>query len=298
MSGWLWLMFPLVAAGSVWLAGRRDAASDPRLTVVALVGVLVVPWVAHWLPKVWAWPGGSAGGGVSAGWVWPLMVMVWLLGVVVGLVRLGVALVRVVRMRSESCWVASYAGVEVREHGGLAGPVAVGILRRMIMLPSGWRAWDADELELVLLHEHAHHARRDPLWRLVAELVVVVHWYHPLVRWMRDRWLLQCEYACDARVLERGVAVRRYASMLCDMAAGGGRLPALALAVAPGGLEARVRRMLALPPRRRLPALAAGAGLVVLGGLLAMCGGRHDESASRQESELRWSADPFPGNPR
>jgi len=302
MSGWaIWVVFPLVAAAAVWLAGRRDAACDPQLTTVALVAVLVFPWLAQWVPKVWELPGGTVvlAGGAAPKWLGGLgylLVGVWLVGAGVGVARILVALGGLSGWRADSCLVARYRGVEVRELGSLSGPVAAGVWRRMILVPSAWHGWSESERTMVLLHEDAHHQRRDPLWRLIGEVVVALHWYHPLVRWMQKRWIAQCEYACDARVLSNGVAATTYAGLLCDLASGGG--PRLGLAMASReGLETRVRRLMGRPPERRRATLALGMlGFLGVALILALCGEPGRSAARDLESELRWSADPFPGN--
>ncbi len=291
-----WIGFPVLAAGWVWLAGRRDAACDPRLTALALSAVLVFPWAAQWAPKVWVLPAGAAEAAGAAGGLSRVLVFVWLAGASWGVAKILLAAWGVARWRRASTVVGRHAGVEVRVLASLKGPVAAGVLRPMILVPSAWSEWSAEVRRIVLLHEHAHHQRRDPLWRLVGELVVALHWYHPLVRWMRNRWIAQCEYACDARVLSNGVAPARYAGLLCDLAAGGGRQPALAMA-APEGLEARVRRLMGTPPQRRRATVALGAiGFVAVAVGLALCGEPTRPGDLDMESQLRWSADPFPGS--
>lgn len=298
----IWVVFPLVAAAAVWLAGRRDAACDPRLTNVALVAVLVFPWVAQWVPKVWELPGGAvaAAGGAAPAWLGglgSLLAGVWLLGAGVGVARILLAARALRGWRADSRLLGMYRGVEVRELARLGGPVAAGVLRRMILVPAAWHGWSESERTMVLLHEHAHHQRRDPLWRLVGEVVVALHWYHPLVRWMQKRWIAQCEYACDARVVSNGVAASKYAGLLCDLASsGGGRQLGLAMA-SREGLETRVRRLMGTPPQRRRTTVVLGVlGFLGVALMLALCGAPGRPVALDPESQLRWSANPFPGN--
>jgi beta-lactamase regulating signal transducer with metallopeptidase domain len=300
MSGLaIWVIFPLVAAAAVWLAGRRDVACDPRLTTVALVAVLVFPCVVQWAPKVWELPGGAlaAVGGVAPTWfgsLGRLLVGAWLLGAGMAVARILFALSGLRRWRADSRLLGMYRGVEVRELAQLGGPVAAGMWRRMIFVPAAWHGWSESARTMVLLHEHAHHQRRDPLWRLIGEVVVALHWYHPLVRWMQKRWIAQCEYACDARVLSNGVAASTYAGLLCDLASGSGRQLGLAMASAEG-LEGRVRRLMGTPPQRRRATVVLGVlGFLGVALMLALCG---EPARPRDlESDLRWSADPFPGN--
>ena len=297
-----WVVFPLVAAAAVWLVGRRDAACDPRLTTLALVAVLVFPWVAQWVPKVMELPGAAvvAAGGAAPGWLgWlgRVLVALWLMGAGLGVARILLAARGLREWRAESRLLEIYRGVEVRELVRLSGPVAAGVLRPMILVPGAWHGWSESERTMVRLHEHAHHQRRDPLWRLIGEVVVALHWYHPLVRWMQKRWIAQCEYACDARVLSNGVAAARYAGLLCDLASGGGgRQPGLAMA-SREGLETRVLRLMGTPPQRRRATVVLGVlGFLGVALMLALCGEPGRPAVRDVESQLRWSADPFPGH--
>lgn len=61
---------------------------------------------------------------------------------------------------------------------------------------------------------------------------------------MARRFMLQCEFACDAIVLEKGIDAKNYANVLCDFAEERST-SRLALSIAEtSSLEARVRRRL------------------------------------------------------
>jgi beta-lactamase regulating signal transducer with metallopeptidase domain len=290
----------VLAGLCVWLAGRRDAAQDPRLTV-GLLGLLVVAPLLAGLPGLAVLP--AAGGaeraennGFSWGWI---LSGIWLIGMLAGLLRLGVAMREQARWRGRSVPMGWRDGVELRVLPGLAGPVAVGVLRPVIYLPEQQVAWPDEVREAVLKHEMCHHARRDPLWHLLAAVACAVHWFNPLVRWVARRFAMQCEFACDAAVLESGVGVRRYVDVLCDLAWSGAP-PVAAVAMSrKGALEARVRRMGGEPKRLSRGVVVVLAVLTFSSGV-ALCLLRPAEPvapAMTDEVETRLSADPFPGNP-
>lgn len=190
------------------------------------------------------------------------------------------------------------AGVEIRKLADLRGPVAAGVLKPVVFVPASWEEWPEESRRVVLEHELAHHRRRDPLWRLLAEAACAVHWYHPLVRWMARRLTIQCEFACDAIVLREGTDVKAYAQVLCDFAEDHSFSP-LALSMAEtSSLESRVTRML------KPAGTVATAMLLVLGGLgmiaaisLSMIGRqtKNDAPVPAAEVQLRLTADAFPG---
>jgi bla regulator protein BlaR1 len=176
--------------------------------------------------------------------------------------------------------------------------VAAGVFHPVIYVPDAWNHWSDRAREIVLDHETAHHRRRDPLWRWVAEIACAVNWCNPLVWWMVRRLTIQCEYACDTSVLRNGVAAGDYAALLCDLAeASSFRGPALAMAER-NSLECRVRRLV----DARKPQGVAGVGLmiavaVVSASAFALIGFKSvvAPQISPGEVRTRWSADPFPG---
>jgi beta-lactamase regulating signal transducer with metallopeptidase domain len=207
------IIFSIIAAGLVFLAGRKDAARDPRLTVLLLILLAVFPLMLLMMPKLAVLP--AAGGTANAArFPWGMILSgIWAVGFLVALGRLAFAAWTLCRWRGRSVSVDRVGGVEIRELQGLLGPVAAGVFRPVIFFPETWREWSEAHRQVVLEHELAHHRRRDPLSRLFVELACAVHWYHPLVRWMARRFMLQSEFACDAMVLGKGVDAKKYAAV-------------------------------------------------------------------------------------
>jgi beta-lactamase regulating signal transducer with metallopeptidase domain len=292
------LLFSLSAAAMVWLAGRRDAARDPRLTLVILILLAGFPLLSL-LPKI------KLAGLPEAGLAWAAWLgWAWAAGALLCSLRLVVALVQLTlwRRRSRPVDDPDFAGhhPEIRLLEGLNCPVAAGIIRPLILVPPAWHGWSQDLRKTVIAHESAHHARRDPMWRAIAAITCTLHWFNPLVWWMASRLSQQCEYACDERVVKTGSPAKNYARDLCDVASVC-RAPATTLAMASHhGLEARVRRMLAPPPA------GSSAGVWCLG-LLALMSAvafaiieRHPvefvPALDTDDIRTRLDADPFPGN--
>lgn len=294
------LTFSVICPALVYLAGRKDAARDPRLTMLLLILLGAFPLLSAVLPEIPLLPsheGAPAGKGVS---FFYCVIGVWATGFALAMVRLLLAASILRRWTRQSVEVDCIQGVSIREMNGLQAPVAAGVWSPVILVPEKWRRWPDGHKRIVLEHELAHHARRDPLWRLLAEIACCVHWYHPLARWMKHRFIMQCEYACDARVLDKGIDPRNYASALCDFASK--RSPSLlAPAMAdPGTLESRIVRMLKPSIRQSCKSLL----LLALLGVLAACSlgmigrkARVPGNIPAAEVELRWNANPFPAEP-
>ena len=130
----------------------------------------------------------------------------------------------------------------------LAMPLTWGILRPVIVLPSGATLWTEDRYRMVLAHELAHIARHDWFLQICAEVARCFYWFHPLVWLATARLRQESERASDDAVLRSGIAPSHYASQLLDLARtleNSGRAGSTALAIArPSNLERRFAAML------------------------------------------------------
>jgi TonB family protein len=151
-------------------------------------------------------------------------------------------------------------------------PLAWGILRPVVVLPTAAASWPAARLRAVLLHESMHHRRRDLLTQAIAQAAGCLYWCHPLVWLALARQRIERERACDDAVLRGGVPAHEYATHLLDVvrAVASSRqrwsdAPAMAEA---SGLESRVRAVLNRDtdraPLTRATAFAVTAAAIVL----------------------------------
>jgi beta-lactamase regulating signal transducer with metallopeptidase domain len=149
--------------------------------------------------------------------------------------------------------------VRVLEVPGLRGPVAFGILQPMVAVPADFtNHFDAPRQEVMLAHELAHLAARDPAWLLLADVVAALLWWQPLVWWARQRLWTASESAADEASLLLADGPALLATCLVEL---GTRL------AAPGpvgwlgmagngfrsGLGRRVERLLRLHSRNAIP---------------------------------------------
>ena len=90
---------------------------------------------------------------------------------------------------------------------GIDTPFILGLFRPRIYLPSGISEEHAAQ---VLLHERAHLARRDHIWKPLGFLLLAVYWFHPVFWFAFRAFAKDIEYACDARVIrDMDLAVRK-----------------------------------------------------------------------------------------
>lgn len=199
----LWLLVPLALFAAL--------APHPVVSVEALPPVVVRiagggSWVAAPAPGGWTVP-------------WRALAMTaWLAGALVVLARVVQAQRRFLRRLSGAraldvagahrpVWLATDSDL---------GPAAVGSLGMCIVLPADfYTRYTCAEQALILAHEQVHARRRDGLWRLLAQGLAVLFWFHPLA-WVALACLCQDqELACDAAVLrEHGAPRRDYANAM------------------------------------------------------------------------------------
>ena len=100
------------------------------------------------------------------------------------------------------------------EHGRLFVPIAMGVRRPVIGLPTDWREWTDDTLDAVLLHEISHVARRDTLTLWLSQVYRACAWMNPLSWWLHARLSELAEEASDEAALESGITRAAYAETL------------------------------------------------------------------------------------
>ncbi len=152
----------------------------------------------------------------------------------------------------------------------IRSPVVIGA--REVCLPAdGLRELTLTERRAVLAHELAHVRRRDPLWRLAANVLCIVLPFQPFVRRVRRRLMELAEFACDDEAIRVTGSRRALAEALARLAVLRWNEPACAPAFT-GGESRLLRRVRRLslerhgPARTRRVLLAAVAAVLVLAG--------------------------------
>ena len=93
--------------------------------------------------------------------------------------------------------------VLLRISDAIAGPVTVGALKTVVLLPvAAISGLGVEELEVVLAHELAHVRRADFVWNLLQTVVETLFFFHPAVWWISGRVRHERELCCDDLALE------------------------------------------------------------------------------------------------
>jgi beta-lactamase regulating signal transducer with metallopeptidase domain len=157
---------------------------------------------------------------------------IWLAGVLLVLARLAFGTARVWWMARRATPAAGWArlgddlawllGID-RRVTFLSGdedamPMAWGLFRARVLLPTEADDWPIERQRVVLLHELAHVKRRDCATQMLAHVACAAYWFNPLVWLAAKRLRAERERACDDLVLAAGTRGSDYADHLLDIA--------------------------------------------------------------------------------
>jgi len=160
--------------------------------------------------------------------------------------------------------------VMVRSSRGVRSPVIWCWRHRPILLvvPSAAGRFDNGvDWAGVLCHELAHWKRRDHISGLLAELVVCILPWHPLLWWAKSRLVRLSEQACDDWVVATGQPGTDYAESLLDLTPGGQMAFVPAAVSSKKGLAGRIRRIL----KNSCPNPQTGAAWTLAVSIMVVC---------------------------
>ena len=110
-------------------------------------------------------------------------------------------------------------GVKVYRSRLAPTPMLVGVIKPRIYLPE--IAFTDEQLNNILLHERTHLRRGDVWLKWFATFVVSLHWFNPIVYFMRRELNRACELSCDEAVIRNldGSARQSYGDTLISVVA-------------------------------------------------------------------------------
>ena len=206
MAYLLWLLPVLRLLLPPLPSGWSPLSAAPISDVSERAAVLINPVVPVDVAAI-ATPAAPTGGAM------PWLALLWVAGAlaILGYQLIQYFLFRARVLRSAEA-VTRIGSVEVVESAGASGPLAFGLIRRVVAFPRDFaERYDAQERELALAHEIGHHRRGDLWANWVALALLALHWFNP-VAWFAFRgFRADQEMANDAGVLARAGAAQRHA---------------------------------------------------------------------------------------
>lgn len=191
-----------------------------------------------------------------------LALVAWSIGALHRGARIGLGLAGVARWRRRAIplpavWADALAElalamgvrakVRIAALAGLDGPIVVGVLRPLVLVPIACVAGiPTAAMRAALAHELAHVLRHDYLLQLCHAAIEAVLFYHPCVRWLCARLRVEREYCCDDLATSRLFDPLDYARGLTELE-GARAVASPALAANGASLVSRIDRLLHLP---------------------------------------------------
>lgn len=184
----------------------------------------------------------------------PYLIILWFAGTLFSLFKLAVAGYNAAKLRKSAYpYVAEnddwQSDVEIAISDEVNGPIVIGILKPLILLPRDFvHEIDFKSLRPLLFHELAHIKRFDNIFNLIERIVLSVYWWNPVMHFIAGRISEERELACDDRAARSCGDQMFYAKSLLNGAKKlvGEKKPVLGLAVLrrESPLSKRVKRLM------------------------------------------------------
>jgi len=102
----------------------------------------------------------------------------------------------------------------------IESPVLFGAYKPVVVLPAWLEEREEEVLANLFRHELTHRRHRDPLLLAIAQLCLVLFFFHPVAHWAYRQWLLYAELACDRAIVDSEEGARDYARHLFSVLEG------------------------------------------------------------------------------
>ncbi|MDD4834296.1 MAG: M56 family metallopeptidase [Lutispora sp.] len=164
---------------------------------------------------------------------------IWVIGIIALLVYNLVSILILKRQLKNAQLIEQ----NIYEFKNLKTPFVLGLIRPKIFLPVGL---NATERSYILLHEQTHIQRKDHIIKILAFLVLSIHWFNPLVWIAFVLMSTDMELSCDEQVLkEMHEDIKKpYANSLLSLATGRHIINGSPLAFGEGNVRGRIKNVL------------------------------------------------------
>lgn len=111
-----------------------------------------------------------------------------------------------------------YSVPKICESDAVSGPVTIGLLQPVILLPK--KEFELVELQMILHHELVHVVRKDLWYKWGYQLLLCIHWFNPFLYVIGRRINKDCELSCDEVLISQFTdnGKQLYGNVLLDAA--------------------------------------------------------------------------------
>ncbi len=164
---------------------------------------------------------------------------IWFFGVTILLVYSLVSVLSLKRQLKDAQLIEK----NIFEAKNLKTPFVLGLVNPRIYLPVGL---SKEQQNYIIMHEQAHIHRKDNIIKILAFVIVSIHWFNPLV-WIAFMLMsTDMELSCDEKVLKAmdDEMKKPYANSLLSLAVGKHILNGSPLAFGEGNVKRRIKNVL------------------------------------------------------
>lgn len=113
--------------------------------------------------------------------------------------------------------------IPIYKNSSVSTPMLVGMVRSYIVLPEA--CFTDDNYRMIFRHELIHFKRHDIIYKWLVETIVCLHWFNPVVYFIRKEICEDCELSCDEAVVSSISAHQRrdYGDALMVLIQNGGK---------------------------------------------------------------------------
>ncbi len=186
--------------------------------------------------------------------------LIWITGIVI---LLGYNLYKTIKLYGKLKH-AIHISENIYEIKGIKTPFVMGIMKPNIYLPI---YLTEKEKEYILLHEQKHISRFDHIIKLIAFVVLCVHWFNPLV-WIAFYLMSEdMELSCDESVIKQlGSSIKKeYSSSLLSLSTGRRIVGGFPLAFGENNTKGRIKNILSYKKPTTLVIVVAVTVFIVVG---------------------------------
>ena len=171
----------------------------------------------------------------------PIYAMVWAIGIGCMLIYSLIFFIRLKKRLVGSIPLNQKERIYLSDY--IDTPFVIGQFRPRIYLPS---CLNEKEMEYILLHEKHHIKRKDHWFKFLGFIVLIIHWFNPLVWLAFTLASKDMEMSCDEAVMRMlGVEISAdYSESLLSLATGRRNFLATPLAFGEGDTKARIKNVL------------------------------------------------------
>lgn len=150
-------------------------------------------------------------------YVYWILLIIWFSGMIVMIIRLVNSYLKLVDIRKKAILVIDenialvYQKCKVRLKiiedvplyivSNINSAFITGVLCPTIYIPIDYNNLSDKEIEYILIHELQHFKNKDTIKNLFLNIISVIYWFNPVIRYAVNRFQLEKELACDEAIL-------------------------------------------------------------------------------------------------